>query len=141
MAFQRLGQGVARHRRVAQRPGLGGLGQQLGPPRSGVDGRCGDERTQVALPEQRPRQPAQRRPLLLLHPSLEGDLPAQGLGQHRVGGVQPLGQPLLPRLGEEGLGLRFVGDAEARGHPALQRPLLEDGGALPAHQPYRATSC
>ena len=36
---------------------------------------------------------------------------------------------VVPRLGEEQLGLRVVGGAEARHHAALQRPLAEDGRA------------
>ena len=49
--------------------------------------------------------------------------------QDVVADGEALVQPLLPGLGEEEVGLGLVGDAEAGEHPALERPLLEDGRA------------
>ena len=53
----------------------------------------------------------------------------RGRQQHVVAADQPLAQPLLPGLGEERVRLRLVGHPEAGQDAALERPLLQDGGA------------
>ena len=61
--------------------------------------------------------------------ALERDAAVEGVEEHVVAAHQPLAEPLLPGLGEEGVRLRLVGHAEAGEDAALERPLLEDLGA------------
>ena len=110
-------------------PGPRGLGEELLPPGAGVDLRGIDEGLEVALVEEHAGQAAQRPPVPERVVGLEGDAAVEGLEEHRVAVREALGQPLLPRRGEEDLHLAVVRHPEAGEHPALERALLEHRGA------------
>ena len=117
---------VARVRRRAERPRLHALLDELAPGRLGVERRLLAQRLEVALVDESAREAAQRGPLAPRPLALEGDAALERVEEHVVAAAEPLAQPLLPRIGEERVGLRLVGHAEARHDRALERPLLED---------------
>src|SRR5262245_37960817 len=100
------------------------------PARLGLRGALRHQGLEVALLQQAARETAERCALPPGGEALERDLGVQGLEQQLPAGARQAAlQPGIPGFREQHVGLALVGHPEAGHHAALERALLQHGGA------------